>query len=254
MDEKYLQENERIDYLIDKRIRIIQKTQGFCFSMDAVLLANFATVKSGDRVCDLGTGTGVIPMILADRTKASQIIGLELQASMVDMARRSVVLNGMEPLVDVNLGDIKNAHLIYGSSTFDLVTANPPYMHIFNGINSLAEDIAIAKHEIKCTLEDVLRAGSRIVKSRGRMAMVHRPQRLTDIIAGMRTVRLEPKRIRFVHPRRKSPANMVLIEAIKDGGTELTVLNPLVVYNEDGQYTQELKAIYFGSGGENNDT
>ncbi len=254
MDSMFLHDNERLDYLIDRRIQIIQNTQGFCFSMDAVLLADFATVKRGDRVCDLGSGTGVIPLILADRTKAKEIHGLELQESMVDMARRSVALNQMESQINIEWGDIKDAHKIFNSSSFDLVTANPPYMNPCDGAASLSREIAIAKHEIMCSLEEVLLACSRIVKSRGRVAMVHRPQRLTDIIAGMRSVRLEPKRIRFVHPHLNSPANMVLIEAVKDGGAELTVHNPLIVYQENENYTDELMNIYFRSGGERHES
>ncbi len=239
-----LKENERVDYLIDQKIRVIQNTQGFCFSLDAVLLANFVQVKKDAVVCDLGTGTGAIPLILADRTKAANIEGLEIQEPMVDMARRSVLLNNLQDRIQIQQGDLKDAHSIYGSSRFDVVTANPPYMSGSFERKSITPEIAIAKHEILCTLQDVLLSASRIVKSRGRFAMVHRPQRLTDIVCQMRAVHLEPKRIRFVHPKKGTPANMVLIEAVKDGRMDVAVLDPLFVYEDSSTYTQDLLDIY----------
>jgi len=249
MKETVLKEDERLDFLIDHRIKIIQNRKGFCFSMDAVLLANFATVRSRDQVCDLGTGTGVIPLILADRTFAKAIYGLEIQEDMADMAQRSVAVNGMNSRIKIKQGDIKNAHQLYGSSRFDVVITNPPYLNQLDGLHSHVSQVAVARHEILCTLDDVLLAASRIVKSRGRVAMVYRPQRLTDIISSMRSVNLEPKKIRFVHPRKKAPANMVLIEAVKDGGMELKVMDPLFVY-DDKEYTEEIRGIYFGYGGD----
>ncbi len=244
--ETELKPGERIDLLVSKQLRIIQNPAAFCFSIDAVLLAHFAWVKPGDLVCDLGTGTGVIPLLLSAISRADHIYGLEIQPEMADMARRSVLLNGLDDKITIETGDLREAVLRYGSSRFDLVATNPPYHRLRRGELNQTDAQTLARHEVLCTLEDVVTAGSQIVKSRGRFALVHRPERLTDILLAMRQRQLEPKRLQLVHPRAGEPASILLVEAVKDGRPGLSVLPPLCVYEADGTYTAALRDIYFG--------
>jgi tRNA1Val (adenine37-N6)-methyltransferase len=240
-----LKTGERIDYLVDQRLRIIQNPQGFCFSMDAVLLAHFADVRQNDVVCDLGTGTGVIPLLISMRFPSVRIDGLEIQDNMADMASRSVKLNGLEGKITIHSGDLRNACRIFSSSRFDLVTSNPPYMPTGTGIQNQTPEIAAARHEVLCSLEDVINSASQIVRSRGRVALVHKPQRLVDIFCLMRHYRIEPKRFRLVYPKLNSEPNMVLVEGVKDGKPGMMTEKPLYVYQSDGEYTQEVRSIYF---------
>lgn len=235
---------ERIDHLINHGLKIIQSREVFSFSMDAVLLARFANVPKKGKIIDLCTGTGVIPLLISPRTKA-EIRGIEIQERLYDMAHRSVMMNGLEQQIQLIQGDLKELPQQYGDGYFDYLTCNPPYMPA-GGDTNLNPHIAIARHEIMCTLEDVVRISSRIVRSGGKVAYVHRPSRLVDLLMLMREYRIEPKRLQLVHPRKDQEANMVLVEGIRDGGKELKLLPPLIVYNEHGEYTKEMKSIYEG--------
>ena len=239
-----LMENERLDDLQRNGLKIIQKTDGFCFGMDAVLLSGFASVKPGERALDLGTGTGIIPLLLSAKTKGEHFTGLEIQTEIMKMAQRSVALNGLEKKIDIIQGDIKEASRIFGAASFDVVTSNPPYMNDAHGRKNPGDVKAISRHEVLCTLEDVVREGTKALKPGGRFYMVHRPHRLAEIITVMRQYKLEPKRMKFVHPFADKDANMVLIEAVRGGGAWLKLEPPVIVYKEPGVYTDEIYEIY----------
>ena len=239
-----LMENERLDDLQRNGLKIIQKTDGFCFGMDAVLLSGFASVKPGERALDLGTGTGIIPLLLSAKTKGDHFTGLEIQTEIMKMAQRSVALNGLEKKIDIIQGDIKEASRIFGAACFDVVTSNPPYMNDAHGLKNPGDVKAISRHEVLCTLEDVVREGTKALKPGGRFYMVHRPHRLAEIITVMRQYKLEPKRMKFVHPFADKDANMVLIEAVRGGGAWLKLEPPVIVYKEPGVYTDEIYEIY----------
>ena len=239
-----LMENERLDDLQRNGLKIIQKTDGFCFGMDAVLLSGFASVKPGERALDLGTGTGIIPLLLSAKTKGELFTGLEIQTEIMKMAQRSVALNGLEKKIDIIQGDIKEASRIFGAASFDVVTSNPPYMNDAHGLKNPGDVKAISRHEVLCTLEDVVREGTKALKPGGRFYMVHRPHRLAEIITVMRQYKLEPKRMKFVHPFADKDANMVLIEAVRGGGAWLKLEPPVIVYKEPGVYTDEIYEIY----------
>ena len=239
-----LMENERLDDLQRNGLKIIQKTDGFCFGMDAVLLSGFASVKPGERALDLGTGAGIIPLLLSAKTKGDHFTGLEIQTEIMKMAQRSVALNGLEKKIDIIQGDIKEASRIFGAASFDVVTSNPPYMNDAHGLKNPGDVKAISRHEVLCTLEDVVREGTKALKPGGRFYMVHRPHRLAEIITVMRQYKLEPKRMKFVHPFADKDANMVLIEAVRGGGAWLKLEPPVIVYKEPGVYTDEIYEIY----------
>lgn len=239
-----LMENERLDDLQRNGLKIIQKTDGFCFGMDAVLLSGFASVKPGERALDLGTGTGIIPLLLSAKTKGDHFTGLEIQTEIMKMAQRSVALNGLEKKIDIIQGDIKEASRIFGAASFDVATSNPPYMNDAHGLKNPGDVKAISRHEVLCTLEDVVREGTKALKPGGRFYMVHRPHRLAEIITVMRQYKLEPKRMKFVHPFADKDANMVLIEAVRGGGAWLKLEPPVIVYKEPGVYTDEIYEIY----------
>ena len=239
-----LMENERLDDLQRNGLKIIQKTDGFCFGMDAVLLSGFASVKPGERALDLGTGTGIIPLLLSAKTKGDHFTGLEIQTEIMKMAQRSVALNGLEKKIDIIQGDIKEASRIFGAASFDVVTSNPPYMNDAHGLKNPGDVKAISRHEVLCTLEDVVREGTKALKPGGRFYMVHRPHRLAEIITVMRQYKLEPKRMKFVHPFADKDANMVLIEAVRGGGAWLKLEPPVIVYKEPGVYTDEIYELY----------
>lgn len=238
-----LLENERIDDLQFKGLRIIQNSKGFCFGIDAVLLANFTRVKKNAKLVDLGTGTGIIPILLAGKSSANKIIGIEIQDEVAEMASRSVKLNQLEDRVEILNMDMKDAVGVLGKGQMDLVVSNPPYMHS-NGLINENDKKAISRHGLKCDIEDVIRVASDLVKPNGKFFMVNRPNRLVDMLAIARSYKLEAKQIRFVHSRVASAPKMVLIEYVKCAKPEIRVLNPLYVYNEDGTYTDEVKAIY----------
>ena len=233
-------EDERIDDLQRNGYRIIQKKKGFCFGMDAVLLSGFAQVKEGEVAVDLGTGTGIIPILLEAKTKGKHFTGLEIQEEVAEMAGRSVRLNQLENRVDIVRGDIKEASRLFGKASFDVVTSNPPYMNDNHGLKNPELPKAIARHEVFCTLDDVCREASLLLKSGGRFYMVHRPHRLAEIITALKTYKLEPKRMKLVHPFVDKEANMVLIEAVRGGRSMMKVEAPIIVYREPGVYTQEI--------------
>lgn len=212
--------------------------------MDAVLLSGFAAVKDGENALDLGTGTGIIPILLEAKTAGRHFSGLEIQHEMADMASRSVALNRLEDRIDIIEGDIREASRIFGRASFDVVTSNPPYMNDSHGLKNPDLPRAIARHEILCTLEDVVRETAALLRSGGRFYMVHRPRRLVDIICLLRQYGLEPKRLKFVHPFADKEANMVLVEAVRGGRTMMKVEKPLIVYREQGVYTSEIYDIY----------
>lgn len=236
--------DERIDDLQRNGYRIIQKKNGFCFGMDAVLLSGFARVKAGETAVDLGTGTGIIPILLEAKTEGRHFTGLEIQEEFAKMAARSVRLNGLEDRVEIVQGDIREASRLFGKASFDVVTSNPPYMNDSHGLKNPDLPKAIARHEVLCTLEDVVREAALLLKPGGRFYMVHRPHRLAEIISVLREYRLEPKRMKLVHPFVDKEANMVLIEAVRGGRSMMKVEAPVIVYREPGVYTDEIYTIY----------
>lgn len=239
-----LKPNERIDDLQRNNYRIIQDPERFCFGMDAVLLSGFAKAKEGDHVIDLGTGTGIIPILMEAKTKASNLVGLEIQPESADMAQRSVELNHLEKKIRIVTGDIREASSIFGAATFDVVTSNPPYMTERHGITNEKSPKAIARHELLCTLEDVISQAAKLLRPGGSFYMVHRPFRLVDIMVLMREYHLEPKRMKLVYPYIDKDPNMVLIEGLRGGRPRMTVEKPLIVYKEPGVYTDEIYEIY----------
>lgn len=238
-----VRENERVDDL-QNGYYIIQDPQKFCFGMDAVLLSGFARVKKGEKVLDMGTGTGIIPVLLASKTQGGHFTGLEIQEECADMAARSVKYNSLEDRVSIRQGDIKEAAGIFGAASFHVVTCNPPYMIGQHGLTNPHMPKAIARHEILCTLEDVVSQASRLLGDRGRFYMVHRPFRLTEIMNVLTKYKLEPKRMQLVYPYIDREPNMVLIEALKGGNSRITVERPLIVYEKPGVYTKGILELY----------
>lgn len=238
-----LRPGERLDDLQIKGYEIIQSPGRFCFGMDAVLLSSFVKVKKGERVLDLGTGTGILPILLEAKNDGEFYTGLELQEESADMARRSVRYNGLEHKIEIITGDIKEAASIFGAASFEVITVNPPYMIGEHGMKNENEALYIARHEVMCTLEDILRESAKILNWKGRFYMVHRPFRLPEIFTKMSAYGIEPKRMRLVHPYMDKEPNMVLIEGLRGGKPRLTVEAPLVVYHKDGTYTKELLNI-----------
>lgn len=239
-----LEENERIDELQRNGYKIIQNTEKFCFGMDAVLLSGFARIKEGETVLDMGTGTGIIPILLEAKTKAAHITALEIQEESVDMARRSVHLNGLADKIDVVMGDIKEADTLFPAASFDVITCNPPYMIKQHGLTNPDAPKAIARHEILCTFEDVVRSAAKLLKTGGKFFLVHRPFRLAELIVTMTEYGVEPKRLRLVYPYADKEPNMVLIEGCRGGKPRMTVEKPLIVYKAPGVYTDEIYDVY----------
>lgn len=242
-----LKGDERLDYLLAEDLRIIQSPTVFSFSLDAVLLARFVQVPiQKGQLMDLCSGNGIIPLLLTTRTKGT-ITGVEIQERLYDMAKRSIQYNQVHEQIKMIHGDIKEIPDLMGNTQFDVVTCNPPYFP------TPSEDemnknphFAIARHEIMCSLEDVVRVSSQLLKQGGKAAFVHRPSRLMDILSLMRQYRIEPKRLQFVYPKGMKEANTILIEGIKDGKPDLKVLPPLIVYDEHGEYTPEVRRILYG--------
>ena len=239
-----LLDQERLDELHRNGYYIIQNPRKFCFGMDAVLLSGFARVKPGETVLDLGTGTGIIPILLEAKTEGKHFTGLEIQPESADMARRSVAYNHLEDKINIETGNIKDASKQFGASSFHVVTTNPPYMTGRHGLTNPNEAKAIARHEILCTLEDVIRESAKILKPQGRFYMVHRPFRLAEIMALICQYGLEPKRMQMVYPFVDKEPNMVLLEGLRGGKPRITVEKPLIVYKEPGVYTDEIYDIY----------
>lgn len=224
-----------------KSLCVIQNRNYFCFGVDAVLLANFAKVGKGAVVADLGCGCGVIPLLLAAKTNASHITGVEIQQEVAQMAMRSVSLNNLESKITIQNDDLKT----FGkSAVFDVVTCNPPYKEVGGGLENPNRNLAVARHEICCTLKDVIQSALRLLKTGGKFNIIHRPERLADIICSMREHKLEPKRIRFVHPLPYKTATMVLIEGVKGGRPKLLFEPPLYVYKAKNEYSDQILEIY----------
>ena len=234
---------ERVDDLQNGYF-VIQDPKKFCFGMDAVLLSGFARVKKGETALDMGTGTGIIPILLSQRTEGKHFTGLEIQAECAEMADRSVKYNCLEDRIQIVEGDIKEAAGIFGAASFDVVTCNPPYMIGQHGLTNPHMPKAIARHEILCTFDDVASQAARVLKDRGRFYLVHRPFRLVELMAALTKYKLEPKRMQLVYPYIDKEPNMVLIEGLRGGKSRVTVEKPLIVYKEQGVYTDEIYDIY----------
>jgi len=242
MDE-FVLENETVDDL-QNGYRIIQKCHSFRFGVDAVLLADFADIKYGDSVIDLGTGTGIIPILIYDKKKPAEITAVEVQKDIADMAERSIKLNKLEKSIKVVYMDLKDTPKVFGKARYDCVVTNPPYVKKECGINNPSETKAISRFEIMCTLEEVLLTSKELLKPGGKLFMVHRTDRLADIIYEMRNKGIEPKRIRFVHPSIGKRPNLLLIEGVRGGNKELRFMDPLYIYDNNGKYTEEIHRIY----------
>lgn len=239
-----INDDECVDDLQLKGLKIIQKRNGFKFGVDAVLLSDFAKIKNKDKIVDLCTGTGIIPFLLIGKYNPSEIVGVEIQQEMVDISNRSAELNDVcEKIRFVNI-DLKNQNDIKALGRFDVVTVNPPYKLNSSGIINPSDNIAIARHEIACNIDDVINATRILLKDNGRMYMVHRPDRLIDILLTMRKYRIEPKRIRMIHPNPSKAPNIVLIEGQRDGGSFLKWDPPLYVYDNNGKFSDQINKIY----------
>lgn len=236
--------DEAIDDLQLDNLYLIQKKQGFRFGIDAVLLSNFANVKNKHRVIDLCTGTGIVPFLIYGKYKPKEVIGIEIQEDMVEMAIRSSKYNEVEDVVSFKNADLKDMKNLSSLGTFDVLTVNPPYKLNNSGIVNLDDKLAIARHEIMCSLEDVIVASRKLLKDNGRMFIVHRPERLIDIFELMRKYKIEPKRVQMVQPNINKAPNIVLVEGQRDGGAYLKWEKPIYVYNEDGTYSEEINKIY----------
>ena len=240
-----LRENERIDDLEFNGYRIIQDNDGFCFGIDAVLLSDFARdIRNNSVVADLCTGTGIISILLSGKTQARKIYGVEIQKSVADMATRSVKLNNLEDKISIINDDLNNLPSSFELGSFDAIVTNPPYMKPNSGLTNLSKEKLISRHEVMCSLEDVVSVSSKLLKSNGCFYLVHKPDRLVDIMFLLRMYRLEPKVLRFVQPFANKAPNLLLVKAVKNGNSFLKVDNPLIVYNDDNSYTDEILKIY----------
>lgn len=233
---------EKIDIVPGSSLKIIQNRNMFSYGIDAILLSSIVKVNKNDNVIDLGTGSGIIPLFLCSRHEFKKIYGVEIQYEVADMARRSVLLNGLDERIEIIHMDLKDIPKKFSSGEFNVVTSNPPYMT--GCLVNNAENYALSRHEIACSLEDVVKIASFLLKDKGKFYLVHRPSRLVDIFCCLRKYGLEPKTIQFVHPKANRPPNIVLITSMKGGKPELKFKEPLYVYGEDGKYTEEIYKIY----------
>lgn len=247
MGEVKIYPEERVDDLqTPSGLRLIQNPRWFCFGVDAVLLSDFAAkaVKPKALVLDMCTGNGIVPLLLSEKSAASAIDGLEIQEPVTEMACRSIALNKLESKIKITLGDLKNSPEIYGKCVFDTVTCNPPYKEKSGGLKNAADTVTIARHEICCSLEDIIENSEKVLKPYGKLCLIHRPERLADIICLMRKYRIEPKRLRFVHPSPSKIPTMVLIEGAKYGNPKLFFEPPLYIHDSSGNYSDEIQQIY----------
>lgn len=246
MTENLVYSNERVDDLQLNGLKIIQNPDWFCFGTDAVLLSDYAlkSVKKGAKVLDMCSGNGIIALLLAHKTEAQSIHTLEVQAKVAEMAERSVKLNSLEDKIKVVCGDLKDSESIFGRSFFNNIVCNPPYKEGGGGLTNKNDETMIARHEILCTLEDIIRVSSILLEPQGKLCMIHRPERLADILCLMRQYKIEPKRLRFVHPMPDKTATMILVEGAYCGRPKLFLDPPLYVYREPGVYTDEVLTIY----------
>lgn len=239
-----LKYGERIDDLQIKDLKIIQNPSWFCFGIDAVLLSDFANVRKKEKVVDLGTGTGIIPLLIYAKYSPIEIVGIEIIEEVADMARRSVALNNLDEKIKIYNMDIKNCFDYIGINKYDVVVSNPPYKKADTGLINPKDKKAISRHEILINLEELIYSASRLLKGGGRFYMIHRPERLNEIILLLNKYKLVPKRLRFIHSHTSKSPRMVLVESSKSGGEFLKIEPPLFVYNDDGSYTDEILKIY----------
>ncbi len=240
-----LLENERIDDLEFKNLKIIQNRLGFCFGIDSVLLSDFAKgIKKNSIVVDIGTGTGIISILLSAKTDIKKIYGIEIQEDVANMAKRSVALNELEDKIEVINTNIKDIFNFLEPNKIDAIVTNPPYMKLNTGAQNEEKKKLISRHEVECTLEDIIKISYKLLKSNGEFYMVHRAERIVDILYYLRQYKLEPKVLRFIQPKENKEPNLVLIKAVKNAGYQLTLEKPLIIYNNDGSYTDEILEIY----------
>lgn len=240
-----LLENERIDDLQYKGLKLIQNKNGFCFGVDSVLLSDFSkTIKKNATVVDIGTGTGIIGLLLCKKTELEKIYGIEIQKDVAEMAKRSVELNNLQDKFEIINCDINHIFEYLEPNSIDSIVTNPPYKKVNTGVKNEDEKQMISRHEVKCTLEDIIEKSSKLLKDKGEFYMVHRAERLVDIMCILRKYRLEPKNIRFVHPKATEKPNLILVKAIKFANEFLKIDKPLVIYDENGEYTEEINEIY----------
>ena len=245
MEKIELKENERIDDLEYKGLKIIQNKEGFCFGIDSVLLSDFAkNIKKDSVVVDIGTGTGIISILLSKMAEIKKIYGIEIQEEVADMAKRSVKLNDLQDKIQIINKNIKNIFEEIEPNKIDAIVTNPPYMKLNTGAKNEEIKKLISRHEVECNLEDIIKISYKLLKSKGEFYMVHRAERIVDILYNLRKYKLEPKEIRFIHSKVGKEPNLVLIKAVKDAGEHLIIDSPLVVYNNDGTYTDEILKIY----------
>lgn len=240
-----IKENERIDDLEINNLKIIQKTDGFCFGIDSVLLSHFSkNIKKNGEVLDFGTGTGILGFLLLAKSNVKKVIGIEVQKEIADMANRSIKLNKLENKFEIVNANIKDLDKILPLDYYDAIVSNPPYKQANSG--KVNENLVklISRHEIEASLKDFIKVSFKMLKDKGSLFMVHRAERLVDILSEMRFNKMEPKRIRFVYSNYESGSKLVLIEAVKNGKPFLKIEKPLYIYNSDGLYTSEVLKIY----------
>ena len=240
-----LKDNERIDDLEYRGLKIIQDKSGFCFGIDSVLLSNLArNIKKDSKVIDLGTGTGIIPILLSEKSYAKKIIGVEIQEEVADMARRSVQLNNLQNKIEILNENILNLRNIFKRNEFDVIVTNPPYKKINTGIVNKENKKIISRHEITASLEDFIEISYYLLKDFGELYMIHRPERIVDIIYNLRAKKIEPKNIRFIYPNKNKEPKLVLIKAVKNANPFLKIENNLYIKDEFENYTEEILKIY----------
>ncbi|MCK8059218.1 MULTISPECIES: tRNA1(Val) (adenine(37)-N6)-methyltransferase [unclassified Fusibacter] len=239
-----LKDGERLDDLQVNGLQIIQNKKWFSFGIDAVLLANWTEIRKNNQVMDLGTGTAIVPLLIVGKSDAKHITGVELQAEVAEMADRTVKHNKLSDRITIVTGDIKEVPTTFSKGCMDVVTSNPPYFKVNGGIKNESDYKTISRHEVACSLEDIFKAAFHVLKPNGRFYLVHRPDRLVDIVEIARKMRLEPKRIQFVQPKFNSRPNIMLMKFVKYGNHELKFEDPIVVYDEDGGYTEMIYSIY----------
>ncbi len=240
-----LKNNERIDDLEYENLKIIQNKEGFCFGIDSILLSDFAkNIKPKSKVVDIGTGTGIISILLSKKTNAQKIFGVEIQEEVADMAKRSVKLNNLEDKIEIINDDIKNINKYLPNNSIDVIVTNPPYKKLDSGIKNENQKLLISRHEIACNLQNIAEISRKLLKDKGEIFLVHKSERLVDILTTFRQEKLEVKLIRFVQSTQNSSPNLVLIKAVKNGGEFLKIEKPLIIYKENGKYSDEILEIY----------
>lgn len=241
-----IREDEKLDELFDGRIRIIQKKAGYRFSLDAILLAHFAAARPAASIIDLGTGSGIVPLILARKEETAKIVGVEVQPGLADMARRTIALNGLADRVSIVQDDMRELTRSYPPSSFDLVVSNPPYYPLDNGRINPDEEKAIARHEIKATVKDIIRVSNYLAASTGSVLIIFPAKRLIDVLTAFMASGLKPRALRIIYSQMSGEAKLVMVEGCKVGNPELEIAEPFIIYGADGEYSEEMKKIYDG--------